>query len=185
MIHKDPARSPIANGPPAPATVDTFESAIAEVAQLTLALTSAIRKLGYADGARLRGELERALSRAQALAEGIAGGSERAEALRQLGDMQDVATRMLMIAPAPSSAAIEAAEAGDRTAWQREEQAWIAGRQPSDSSPRIPERRRERKATRPDSPKALRDMSGDATVPTTARGPNSPPVRPSGKAGTR
>lgn len=140
----------------------TFEAAIADVAQLTLGLISAIAEHAYADGAHLRTELESALSRAQMLAEHIHNGARRSEALRQLAKMQAIATQTLIIAPAPSSGAIEAADAGDLTAWNQERQTWVAGRLASGSNPSIPTERRERRETRPESPKAFRDTSGDA-----------------------
>jgi hypothetical protein len=68
---------------------------------------------------------------------------------------------MFQIAPAPSAAAIASAESGDRAVWLREEQAWIADRLASGTNPRIPRLRRERRDTRPDSPKALRLTSGE------------------------
>jgi len=162
MTLEDPARLLIADGSPPPEPVDTFEVAIADVAKLTLALTSATAEHAYADGVYLRGELEHALCRVQVFAEHIRDGSQRAEALRQLAEMHAVAIRALMIAPAPSSAAIEAAEAGDPTAWNQEKQAWIAGRLASGSSPRLPTPRRKRRDTHPESPRALRDTFGDA-----------------------
>jgi hypothetical protein len=161
VIREDAKRFPVANGAPWPEPVETFLAAIADVAQLTLGLTSAIAEHTYTDGAHLRGELEAALCRAQVLAEHIPNGSQRAEALRQLGEMHAVATRTLMIAPAPSAAAIEAAEAGDPTAWNREKQAWIEGRLATGSSPRLPAQRRERRETRPERPQALRETSGE------------------------
>jgi hypothetical protein len=75
--------------------------------------------------------------------------------------MRGVAIRMFQLAPAPSAAAIAAAESNDRAAWIREEQAWIADRLASGTNPRIPRLRRERRDTRPDSPKALRLSSED------------------------
>lgn len=160
MIREDAERSPVADGAASSKPVDTFEAAIADVAQVTLALSSAIVEHAYADGAALRAELEGGLSRAQVLAEHIDNGSRRSEALRQLATMQAVATQTLIIAPAPSAAAIEAAEAGDLTAWNQERQTWVAGRLASGSNPRLP--RRERRDTRPEPPTAPRDTTDDA-----------------------
>jgi hypothetical protein len=165
--------------------VDTFEAAIADAAHLTLALNSAIAMLTFADGARTRGELERALSRCRALVERLTG-SERAGALHQLGEMHAVATRLLVIAPAPSSAAIAAAEAGDPATWHSEEQAWIASRQASGSSPRLATPHRERRDTRPDSPRALRDTPDHGCeVATESSGRESDGDRAPNKAGVR
>lgn len=162
MIREDAERTPVADGRASPEPVEMFEAAIAEVAELTLELTSAVAEHAYADGAHLRGELEDALCRAQVCAEHIPKGSQRSEALRQLGDMHAVTNRTLMTAPAPSLSAIEAMEAGDPTAWNQERQAWIAGRLASGSNPSIPTEGRERRETRPESPKAFRETSGDA-----------------------
>lgn len=140
---------------------DTFDAAIGAAATLVMALSSAIADVAFADAARLRTELEHALSRATSLAARLSDRAARAAALRQLGEMRGVAIRMFQIAPAPSTAAIAAAESGDRAAWLREEQAWIADRLARGTNPRIPRLRRERRDTRPDSPKALRLTSGD------------------------
>jgi hypothetical protein len=159
VIRKDAERTPVAGGPASPEPVEMFETAIADVAELTLGLASAIAEHAYEDGAQLRGELEGALCRAQVYAEHIPNGSQRSKALRQLGDMHAVTNRTLMIAPAPSVTAIEAAEAGDPSAWNQERQVWIAGRRASGSNPRVPPERGE---TRPESTKAFRDTSCDA-----------------------
>jgi hypothetical protein len=161
-----------------PGPVDMFDAAIAKVAELTLALTSANAELAFAEGVQVRGELECALLRAQVLAERLPDDAERAVALGKLADMHAVATRALLIAPAPTVAALEAFEAGDPTAWRQEEQTWIAVRLASGSSPRTAARR-ERRKTRPDSPKALRDDPDHASeaddaspdASTTAAGP--------------
>jgi hypothetical protein len=139
---------------------EPFQAALDAVIRLTFALTSAITNLAYATGARVRGELEYALSRAQALAECLPEAGQRAEGLRQLGELQAIATRQLMIAPAPSAAAIDAASAGDRTAWAEEERAWIAHRLARGSSPDLDVPRRARRDTLPDSPHALRETPG-------------------------
>jgi hypothetical protein len=145
---------------PEPA-IEMVMVAIAEVVRLTLALGSANATLAFAEAVRIRGELEHALPHAQLLAERIADGCERAAALRDLGDMQAVATRALMIAPSPSMAAVSAAEAGDPRAWLVEEQAWINVRLANGSSPRLV-RHRTHRPTRPESPHALHDISADA-----------------------
>jgi len=59
---------------------------------------------------------------------GSAGRTARAEALRRLDGLRIVAERQLAIAPAPTAAAIAAAEAGDRSAWFREADEWAAER---------------------------------------------------------
>jgi hypothetical protein len=167
-----------------------MEAAIDDVVRLTLALTSAIGKLAYADAARARCELEHALPRAQVVAETLPRGSKRAVALHRIDEMRTVAARQLAIAPAPSSAAIEAAEAGDRTAWNREAQAWIASRLASRASSRSPRRRTHRRDTRPDTPTALRESSGhagdaDAAIPAMALARSASPDPARGKAGRR
>lgn len=144
---------------------ERFQAAIDDVIRLTFALTSAIANRVYAVGARVRGDLERALSGAQALAECLPEGVKRADGLRQLGELQAIATRQLMIAPAPSAAAIDAASAGDYTAWKEEERAWIAHRLARGSSPNLDVPRRARRDTRPDSPRALRKAPGDGDDP--------------------
>jgi hypothetical protein len=169
-----------------PATA--IEAAIENVVRLTLALTSAIGQLAYADAVRARNELERALSRAQGIAEGLPGASKRALALRRVHEIREVAARQLAIAPAFNSAAIEAAEAGDKVPWSREARAWIVSRLASRSSTRP--RRRAHRDTRPDAPKALRETSGEAgdaatAIPAMALAPNPSPEPAPGKAGTR
>jgi hypothetical protein len=162
VIREDAERTPVADGAASPEPVEMFEAAIAEVAELTLGLASAIAEHAYADGAHLRGELEDALCRAQVCAEHIPNGSQRSKALRQLGDMHAVTNRTLMIAPAPSLRATEAAEAGDPSTWNQEQEAWIAGRRASGSNPQLPTQRRDHCETRPESPRAFRHTSGDA-----------------------
>jgi hypothetical protein len=143
---------------------EMFMPAIAEVVRLTLALTSANATLAFSDGVQIRGELERALPDAQRLAERIADGSKRAEALRELGEMQSVAKRALMLAPSPSEAALRASEAGDRGAWLAEEQAWITVRMANGTGSPATTQRRERRATRPERPNALHSVFDDAQV---------------------
>jgi len=128
-----------------------IEAAIDDVVRLTWGLTSAIGKLAYGDAARTRSELERALSRAQAVASAIPRISNRVMALDWVDELRAAAAPELAIAPAPSSAAIEAAKAGDETPWNQEEQAWMVAHLMSGSSLRIPRRCRagEAGATRP------------------------------------
>lgn len=156
MIHEDATRSMDPDGPPMANPYDTFDAAIAAVAQRTSDLGMAIAEVSFADAAQLRSELEHALSCAAALAAQLPDDPERATALRQLGELRGPAIGMLQLAPAPSAAALAAAESGDRTAWIREEQAWIADRLASGTNPGIPRSQRARRATRPDSPKARR-----------------------------
>lgn len=171
-IHKGASRPPSPDCTPTFDPVDTFEGAIEDIIASTFALTAAIANVAYADGARARSDLERALSYAQALAEHLPVGPDRADALHRLVELQAVATRMLMLAPAPSSAAIEAARGGDDTALQCEEHAWIASRLARGSSPDLRAPHRARRDTRPESPRALRDTHGgesdvlSPTVPT-------------------
>jgi hypothetical protein len=92
--------------------------------------------------------------------------------------MQAIATRVLMNAPAPTAAAIAAAEAGDPSAWEREKLAWIVGRLAYETSPGLPAPRRGRRETRPDSPRAIRDAPGDVGDATAApaHAPNQSPA---------
>jgi len=183
VIREHAERTPVTDGAPSPEPIDTFEVAIADVAKLTLALTSATTEHAYSDGVYLRGELEHALCRVQVFAEHIGDGSQRAEALRQLAEMHAVATRALMIAPAPSSAAIEAAEAGDPIAWNLEKQAWIAGRLASGSVPRLPAPGRECGKIRPESRRALHDNASTAHDTDDARPSSAVASRLPDKAG--
>jgi hypothetical protein len=160
MINEDSSRPASTNH--VERSSETFATAIAEVVELTMALSSANTTLAFADGVRIRGELERALPRAQRVAERIVDGPARAEALRQLGDMQSIAARALMLAPSPSEAALRAAEAGDRSAWLAEEQAWIAVRMANGTGSPVATQRRGRRATRPERPYALHNGSDDA-----------------------
>lgn len=166
MIHEDATRTPDPDGPPIAESRNTFATAIAAVAQRTTDLGAAIAEVAFADAARLASELRHALSWAADLVAQLPDGPERATVLRQLGELRGRATGLLQLAPAPSAAALAAAESGDRTAWIREEQAWIADRLASGTNPVIPRSQRARRATRPDSPKARRSdafkASGEA-----------------------
>lgn len=110
-----------------PDSVAMFDAAINAAVQLTQELTSEIAELADVDGTCSRCELERALSRAQVAAERFPEAVARAQARHQLQKMRAVANLMFATAPAPSSTAIEAAEAVTTT-WHQEEQAWIVGR---------------------------------------------------------
>lgn len=160
MSHEDGTRSPDGASAPPAELIDSFEAAIAAVARHTGALRSAITEVAFADAARLRGALEHALSRAEALTARLPGGMERAAALHKLGAMRGVANDLLQIAPMPSRAACSAMEAGDPARWHREEQIWIAAGLARGSSPHLPTLHRERRATRPDGPWALRAAAG-------------------------
>jgi hypothetical protein len=166
VIHEDATRSPAPDGPPVAEPRDPFDAALAVIAQRTTDLGAAIAEVAFADAARLANELRHALSWAAALVAQLPDGPERATALRQLGELRGPATGLLQLAPSPSAAALAAAESGDRTAWIREEQAWIADRLASGTNPGIPRSQRARRATRPDSPKARRSdafkASGEA-----------------------
>ena len=160
MIQED-TPPPDAAGPPASKPPDTFDAAIGAAAELVMTLSSEINRVAIADAARLRMEVQHALCRATSLAARLSDRAARATALRQLAELRGVAIRMFQIAPAPSAAAIAAALSGDRAAWIREEQAWIADRLARGTNPRIPRLRRARRDTRPDGPNALRLTSGD------------------------
>jgi hypothetical protein len=166
VIHEDATRTPDPDGPPVAEPRDPFDAAIATVAQRTADLGAAIAATAFADAVRLRGELACARSYAAALAAQRPDDPERAKALRRLGELRGPAIGMLQLAPAPSAAALAAAESGDRTAWVQAEHAWIADRLASGTNPRIPRTQRARRATRPDSPKARRsDVSKASSEP--------------------
>jgi hypothetical protein len=133
-------------------------AAILDVVRLTLELTSANEKLDFPKGARIRGELERALPHAQALAEALPVGRPRSAALDWLENLRTLADRQLVIAPRPTAAAIEAADAGDPSVFWREADAWAAVRLGSGMSRSRP-RRRTRTDTSPGTPGALRNES--------------------------
>ncbi len=156
MIQEEATRTQDPDGPPVAASGDAFDTAIAAVAQRMADLGAAIAAVAFADAVRLRNELACALAWAAALAARRADDPERAKALRQLGELRGPAIGLLQLAPAPTAAALAAAESGDRTAWIQAEQAWIADRLASGTNPRIPRSQRARRATRPDTPKARR-----------------------------
>lgn len=160
MIHQDATRGPDGGSVPPAERVDTFEAAIATVAERTRALSSAISAVAFADAVRLRDELGLAISQAEMLAARLPDGMKRAAALHKLGAMRGVANELRQIAPVPSAAAIAAMAAGDPALWSSEEEAWIADRLARGSTPRLPILRRERRDTRPDRPWALRAASG-------------------------
>lgn len=143
--------------------------ALADVMQSTLTLTSANTSLNFADAAGARHELERALSSAELLVDALPEGPEHAEALRQFQDIRGAARRQLAIAPAPTLAAVAAAERGDGSLWQHEEQSWIADRLARGSSPCLSARNRARRDTLPATPHALRvALGGDEASMATA-----------------
>jgi len=177
MIHQDASRPQRRDGEGGCERSDLFDAAIGDAIRSTFALTAAISQLAYAAGARVRGELEHALARAQAIAERLADGAARAEALCQLGKLHAIATRQLILAPSPSSAAIGAASAGDETAWLQEEQAWIAHRLAHGASPDCDGPHRARRETQPGSPRALRgalEHSGEVPGATASASPRLP-----------
>lgn len=155
MIHEDAARPLAADGRPAGDDPETFDDALRVVADLTMALSSAISDVAFADAARRRIELENALRRAGDLIVRLSDGTDRAVAFLRLIEMRSVAVRLFKIAPVPSAAAITAAESGDQKAWLREEESWIAGRLAAGTNPYIALPRRDRRDTLPDSPRAL------------------------------
>lgn len=157
--------------------------ALAGVMQSTLTLTAVNTALNFAEGARARRELERALSSAELLIEALPDGSEHADALRRYQDICGVARRQLAIAPAPTPAAVAATDRGDGSLWQHEEQSWIADRLARGSSPCLPTRNRARRDTLPATPHALRvaiggDEAGNATALTSGCSPVGTPEQP-------
>jgi hypothetical protein len=181
VIHEDATRSPDPDGPPMAEPRDTFDAAIAAVAQRTADLGAAIAEVAFADAAQLASELRHALSWAAALAAQLPDGPERVTALHQVGELRGPAIGLLQLAPVPSAATRAAAASGDRTAWIQEEQAWIADRLASGTNPGIPRSQRARRATRPDTPKARRSDAfkacGDppaSDAPTAIAAPQAP-----------
>lgn len=133
---------------------DVCGTAITEIVRLILELTSTNAAIDYESGARVRRELENGLSEAAQTFESLPEGPARAEALRRLDGLRIVAERQLAIAPAPSTAAIAAADAGDPSAWRREAERWTADRLGHGASRPRPARR-PRSDTRPETPGAL------------------------------
>jgi hypothetical protein len=156
VIPQPPPPPPECDGPPTIRPPDTFDTAIGDTARLATALGSAIAAVTFSDAARLRGELEHALSRAAVLVVLLAGDATQTAARRRLDDARAATNRLFRDAPTPSAAAVAAAESGDRTAWIREEQAWVADRLARGTNPSMPRLRRDRRDTSPETPKALR-----------------------------
>jgi hypothetical protein len=150
---RTPGTDPAAMSPSEAAVVDVCAAAITEVVRLILELTSTNAAIDFANGARVREELERALSEAQQTFEALPEGPARAEALHRLDGLRIVADRQLAIAPAPSAAAIAAANAGDSSVWLDEADEWAAERLGRASELRS--ERRQRSDTRPERPVAL------------------------------
>jgi hypothetical protein len=148
----DPA---VAARPSEAAPVDACTTAIAELVRLILELTSTNTALDYTNGARVRKELEHGLGEAQQTFETLPDGLARIEALRRLDGLRTLADRQLSIAPAPSAAAIAAAQAGDSSVWLDEADEWATGRLGHGSSRPGP-LRRPRSDTRPERPGARR-----------------------------
>lgn len=181
MTHENAMLPGNVGGPPGPAAPVSFDAAIRAVGELAMALSSAISDVDFAEAVRLRGELERALSRAADLT-ALTDPEKRGAAMQQLVVMQHIARRLFEMVPAPSAGAITAANAGDRTVLDREEQAWIADRLASGTNPRIQRPRRARSDTRPDSPRA-RAATRTHAINESARAVVEPP--PSDEDGPR
>jgi hypothetical protein len=146
---------------------DVCEAATAEIVWLILKLEFTNTAIDYANGARVREELEHSLRNAQQTAEGMPEGPARIDMLRRLDGLRALADRELAIAPTPSTAAIAAVKAGDSSMWLRETDEWATERLGHGSSHRPP--RRARSDTRPESPAALRAEPLDADHATTHR----------------
>src|ERR1041385_70312 len=144
---------------PEATTLDDFNVAIAQVAERTMALSSAIAELAFATGAQRRDEVGHALAHAELLVARLAEPAERATALRRLGEMRGVVLRLFQVAPAPSRAALAAAEADDLSLLSGEEQAWVSARLVQGTNPRLPAPQRARSPTIPGTPRALRSAS--------------------------
>jgi hypothetical protein len=108
-------------------TGEVYENAIAEVVRLILELTSTNEALDYANGARIRVELENALREAQHRFEAMQDGPARVGALRRLDGLRIAAERQLNRAPP-----------GQPSASPREIEEWNARRLGHGSSPPRP-----------------------------------------------
>jgi hypothetical protein len=110
----------------------SFDGVLRAVRDRTLRLTCSIGRIDYLTAWLEACELERQLERAARVAAAIPDARERAAAMRRLDDVRAVSASMLALAPAPSPLAIRQARStdryADRSAWQREEQQWIAAR---------------------------------------------------------
>lgn len=177
---RTPRIDPATLSPTVAAPADACAIAISELVRLILELTSMNTAIDYPRGARVREELEHGLREAQQTFEALPEGAARAEALRWLDRLRSTAERQLVIAPAPSAAAIAAADAGDSSALLLEADEWAAERLGYGSSQRRPPRR-PRSDTRPESPGALPIEPLPLDGATTERSPalaaptNSPP----------
>lgn len=156
MIGEDATQPCGSEGESFPGRLALFNSALGELATLTMKLTATIHELAFADGVRVGGEVESALERAGILSDSLPDGPDSADALRRFHAMRNVARRQLAIAPMPSLTAIAAAKVGNHDEWYEEEQAWIAKRLARGSSPCIPALSRARRTTRPGTPVAIR-----------------------------
>lgn len=182
MSGETSVRAAIAYEAPRRELAAAFAAATADLVPLTLALTSEIAKLSYPGAVRAREALQLAVARAQLLAESLSDVPMRVEALLLLANMRALAEMMLAIAPVPSSAAIAAAEAGDATAWHREEQAWIGDPLARGLPPCLPLRRGDRSDTRPESPRSLAATSDKAAAdPDHAAPPTATPAANKGR----
>ena len=161
-------------GPPKPshepkdAQRDAGEAALDELARLNLELASAIAQLDYPSAAWGRRALVAALAQAERLAApGVEAPGD--DFLRRLAELRTSAEQLLAIAPQPSPATLAATATGDMTAWDEEARQWSATRTATDAAPLVVPRRRYRRNTRPDSPKALREApeeeAGDDAAP--------------------
>jgi hypothetical protein len=152
-------------------SLESFAVALDALIFETIRLIDSMLQLDYARGVRRRCAVERVLRRAEQLAATRPEAHERSEALAQLQRMREASRIVLDAAPQPSAVALASARRGDRAAWDREAEAWIADRQREDAPPLIPPRHRRRRDTQPDTPTALRDAAARLAVHAVEPGP--------------
>jgi hypothetical protein len=153
---------PMASREPQDAPRDARGAAIDELARVSLVLATAIAQLDYMSAAWGRRELVAALAQAERLEAPGDGAAPCDDFLRRLAELRTSAEQLLAIAPQPSPATLAATATGDMRAWNEEAQRWSAARTATNAAPLGVPRRRYRRNTRPDSPKALREAPGEA-----------------------
>lgn len=178
-LHADLSPRPVEDDP-----AGMYWAVIDAIVRLTFELTSAIAAVDFPEAVRARDELELALLHADVLAGSLPDGPERAEALQQLRELHAIAKRQLAMGPAPTLAAVEAADASDESLWCQEAQTWIAARLACGVTPQRfapisssshSRRRPVPSDARPGTPRALHDapnrLSDDIPVSTLAASP--------------
>ena len=169
MKGSESLRPPTASHTPQAAQREARNAALDELARVLQELASSISRLDYASAAWGRRESVAALAQAERLSAPGAGEAPFDDFLRRLAELRTSAEQLLAIAPQPSPATLAATATGDMTAWDEEARQWSATRTATDAAPLVVPRRRYRRNTRPDSPKALREApeeeAGDDAAP--------------------